>query len=293
MPTATAKPFHPAYCIAGACVASLLLVLQGNLLPATSDGDTLVSQYLPFDETTDARIAPEAQLVLNQLADAYAHLSSLELQGRVIDDADSDGHRTTSHNVIDASYQAPGKYRHATVGEVQLGSTGRKTYFYREQEHRYMQYNSRGERTSMSALPSFYLRPLISQNPSLLLAAISDSLATLESHCIHVVRLPDCLIEQRTYLTIQFITHDPFGGVTFVVDPETYLLRQVQYDMRGKLYSLGAVDVKSASAVIDYTLTRPNVPTRDAKFAWTPPPDAVNLAQATGNGGRGRGVPAR
>jgi peroxiredoxin len=92
-----------------------------------------------------------------------------------------------------------------------------------------------------------------------------------------IERVPDTMLGEVAYPTLSFNSSDG-RGVLLAFDPQTYLLQQATYDVSGLMRSRGAEQVKQAQMTIRYQGVQANAAMDKAAFAWTPPPNAREMA---------------
>src|SRR5690348_6101046 len=78
--------------------------------------------------TQPATIAPDAQAMLDQIRDAYAKVSTLELAGAYSMDMDVAGEPRKSSTTFTAWFEAPNKFRHEMKDDDIVVSTGEKMF---------------------------------------------------------------------------------------------------------------------------------------------------------------------
>src|SRR5690606_2625146 len=114
------------------------------------------------------------------------------------------------------------------------------------------------------------------QNPSLLLAISADPQAELLNGIARVELADPVQIDDKDYTSLRLSRSD---GDTLIarIDPDTHLIRRVEHDLRPMVQRAGAVDVRKAEMVVDYTTVESGGELKAEQFAWTAPADAVSL----------------
>jgi peroxiredoxin len=176
---------------------------------------------------------------------------------------------------------------------VVLGSTGEKAYVLAVGDNAYVQgdapKDAKGARDYLPQLASI----LNTQNPSLALALASDPaadlirLADLSRGAQAIDRGDDSTINGAKYPTLNVDAGAAGPAAVLAFDPTTKLLRRATYDLKPTMQRSGAVDVKTATLVIDYDVAKPgDGATGDkAAFAWAPPAGAKEVSADAGAGG--------
>lgn len=267
----------------------------------------------PAPRKLEAKIAPEAKKVLDDVAAAYGKLTSLELAGTTTFDADVAGKPDHFSDPFTASFAAPNKFRHEMKGNMLAGSTGQKAYVLAVEENAYVQKDAPKDRVAMSDAPRAVWDVVAMQNPSLALALAKDAGVQLidGATAFAVGNVKDATAEEVEKGTevktsqeqkIGDALFDALrlsnsgGDFMFLIDPGSHLLRRVTIDQSALLKKLGQPDVKRALITIDYETTTPEAKGADAgqKFAWAPPANARELtaaaAMARDEGGEGAAV---
>jgi peroxiredoxin/outer membrane lipoprotein-sorting protein len=247
----------------------------------------------------EAKISPEAQKVLDNLTTAYAKLNSLQLAGTATFDSDVAGKKDHVSDPFTASFQAPNKFRHEMKGNMLAGSTGEKAYVLAIEENAYVQKDAPRDRVSADDAPKAIWDVIAMQNPALAMALSNDaarqlvngatafaagqsrdaSAAEIEK-ATKVEKVEDAKLGEKSFQTLKLT--NTAGEFTYLVDPESHLLRQLSIDQRAFLKKVGQPDVKQALITVDYETTTPDANVAENQFAWTPPANARELTAAAG-----------
>src|SRR5690606_38993195 len=115
------------------------------------------------------------------------------------------------------------------------------------------------------------------QNPSILLAISPDPGAQILDGIARVELIDPITIDDKEYTSLRLSSAE---GLSFVarIDPATHLLRRVEFDLRPIAERAGAVDIKKAEMVVNYTTVEGGAEVDAEQFAWSAPADATNLA---------------
>ncbi len=271
-----------------------------------------------------AKISPDAGKLLEQIKLAYSRINTLELQGTFSVDFSIDDQLIQKTSSFKASFAAPDKFRHEMIDDVVIGSTGEHAYIFETNTHRYLRQKlvlipeelshdvhapsgpagfiraipATGpvtvttqpavRRLHLTDLPGPILPVLEEQNTSLQLVLAPDAALELIGGAIEVNRAKDVTIDGKDYPTLHIKA--PLAELTVAVDPDTFLARRVDEDLKEDLVKRGAENVRRALIRTDYSISNPNaVPPADA-FAWSVPPGA--RAAAVGDINSGGEAPA-
>ena len=93
-----------------------------------------------------------------------------------------------------------------------------------------------------------------------------------------VEKLADVKLGEKSFAALKLTNVG--GDFTFLVDPESHLLRQVMIDQTKFLKHIGQPDVKKAVITVDYTTSTTPAKITDTQFAWAPPAGARELTAA-------------
>ena len=209
--------------------------------------------------------------MLDQIRDAYANLSTLELAGTFTLDADAAGEKQNHSATFTASFQTPTKFRHEMKDDVLVVSTGEKLFSVLVPRNQYITVEAPTERGSTLAAGVGDL--LHEQNPSLALALSKDAGAQLAENTSAIEKAADVKIDGTNFPALKLTQKD--RDVIVLMDPETGLLRQMQVDLKKLFVEQGVPQVNKVVITIDYSKTTAGGALDAAKFAFTPPPGAT------------------
>jgi peroxiredoxin len=237
-------------------------------------------------DAAKATVSADAQKIVDEVADAYGKLKSLELVGTFTGDFEAAGQKQGGTVNFTSSFEAPNKFRHAAKDEVLAGSTGDKVYLYMKPTNMYLLVPASKERISVKDLPKPLPRLISMQDPSLMLAMAKDPGHELVEDALDVCKVDDTKISNAKLPTLKFMLKDK-TSILLAFDPTTHLIRQTTADVKAQLESQGVPDVKKASYVIDYTTTTPDAAMKDEQFAWAPPAGAKDIKDVKAAAGGG------
>ncbi|HWE03247.1 MAG TPA: TlpA disulfide reductase family protein [Tepidisphaeraceae bacterium] len=223
-----------------------------------------------------ATISADAQKIVDDAADAYGKLKSLELVGTFTGDFEAAGQKQGGTTSFTSSFEAPNKFRHAAKDEVIAGSTGENVFVYIQPKNIYLQVPASKEKVATKDLPKPLPRLMAMQNPSLMLAMAKDPGHELVEDATDVSKVDDTKISDVKLPTLKFTLKDK-TSILLAFDPTTHLIRQTTADVKAQLESQGVPDVKKASYVIDYTTTTPDAAMKAEQFVWAPPAGAKDI----------------
>jgi len=234
-------------------------------------------------ETTDpSQIAPsgasdEARELLEQIQQAYRNVQTLELAGEISGEFDASGQRQRIRQKISGRYQAPNRFRHETVNEVLLGSTGEQVYMYNPVANAYFQTKLASPQKPLSqAMHGPMVELLQAQNPALFFAVVDDPVTQLLSSAESVRRLEDVRREGERLLALE-VDMPGREKITLMVDPKSYFIKEVQMDLGAGTGNQAAPQTGSADLTIQYTSVVPGAKFPADYFSWTPPPRAHDM----------------
>jgi thiol-disulfide isomerase/thioredoxin/outer membrane lipoprotein-sorting protein len=224
-----------------------------------------------------AEVAPEAKPLLDQVVKAYSDLKSLRLAGTINGTFDVQQEQEKQSAPFTATYSAPGLFRHAVEGAVTAGSTGEKAYVHVSQGNVYMNAPAPKQKVKTDDLPEPLGAVLNGENPSLLLAVAADPRFELMDDVQRITLGPPAQVEGKELPVLRL---EAANGRTLDlrIDPQTHLVRQAYVNLKPMLEERGAVEVKQAEMLIDYTAIEPGAELSQETFAWAPPPGAKDLA---------------
>jgi peroxiredoxin len=233
--------------------------------PAVARGQTTQPAIQPATQpaTEAAKISPAAQAMLDDLRQAYAKLTTLELAGTYSMDMDVAGEQQNRSTTFTASFEAPNKFRHEMKDDVIVVSTGEKLFSVLVSRNQYISVEAPSERTS--TLPGGVGDLLHEQNPSLTLALAKDAGAELAEST--------SAIDQVDANTVKLTQAD--RDVLVSIDPQTRLLKKMQVDLTKLFTQQGVPQVKRAMITIRYDKSIAGGAADQARFAFAPPPGAT------------------
>ena len=251
----------------------------------------------PVPRKITAKISPEAQKTLDEMKAAYGGLTSLELAGTTSFDSDISGKKGHETDTFTASFKAPNQFRHEMKGNMIAGSTGEKAYVLSVEDNTYIQKDAPKNRLAAVDAPKAVWEVVTMQNPSLAMALATDAKMHLIDGCTafatagsketsavdvekgtEVEKLADVKLGEKSFTALKLTNVG--GDFTFLVDPESHLLRQVTIDQTRFLKHIGQPDVKQATITVDYTTSATPAKINDTQFAWAPPAGARELTAA-------------
>jgi peroxiredoxin/outer membrane lipoprotein-sorting protein len=243
--------------------------------------------------STQPTIDPAARVLLDQVRDAYAKVSTLELAGSFTLDADAAGEKQNQTATFIAAFQAPTKFRHEMKDDVLVVSTGEKLFSVLVPRNQYISVEAPTERGSTLAGGVGDL--LREQNPSLALALSKDAGAELAEGTTAVEKVPDVTIDGKSFAALKLTQKD--RDVLLLIDAENGLLRQMQVDLKKLFTEQGVPQVNKAMITINYDKTTAGGALDAAKFAFAPPPGATLIKTEMAfmgdqQGGPGSGDPS-
>ncbi len=260
----------------------VIAMVRGNEPGGDKDARQPESQKDPTRLATPAskpaaETSPEAQAILDKVRDAYAKLVSLQLAGTLQVDFDVNGDVVNKSADFTATFIAPNKFRHELKNMALIGSTGEKIFAHELSSNKYMMADAPKDRVASKDIPKPVGVILDQQNPSLLLAIVTDAGAQLLDGVSKAEKVDDVKIGDVSFVALHLITTD-VGDVTLLFDQQTNLVRRLSADLTKSLESRGQQNVKKASVVIDYTEAKPDAPVSAEQFAWAPPAGAKDAA---------------
>jgi peroxiredoxin len=258
------------------------------LQPTTAPHNSAATQ--PARPMT-AQVSPAAQRLLADITSAYKNVSAIELAGTVHLDSDIDGKPEQYTDKFHGSFQSPNKFVSEVTGNMIAGSTGQKAYAFSVEDNNYVQKDAPADRTG--SWPGAVWDVVKEQNPSLAMLLTADPATQLiDTAKIFCPPPPDAAANPKTQTTIDLLSPTKYGdqdcltlrmsnddGVfTFLIDPQSYLLRQLTADQRKYFEKLGHQQVNKAMLVFDYMTVATPAKVDDKQFAWTPPKGARELS---------------
>lgn len=243
--------------------------------------------------STQPAIDPAARALLDQVRDAYANVSTLELAGSFTLDADAAGERQNQSATFTASFQAPTKFRHEMKDDVLVVSTGEKLFSVLLPRNQYISVEAPTERGGSLAGGVGDL--LHEQNPSLALALSKDAAAELAEHTSAIDMVDAVQIDGKAFSTLKLTQSD--RDIVLLIDSDTGLLKQMQVDLKKLFTEQGVPRVNKALITITYDKTTSGGALDAARFAFVPPAGATLIKtemafMGDGQGGPGSGDPS-
>ena len=270
------------------------LALAGGIAVASvlSSNRSSNAQSAPPEPASrpSAQVTPDAQLLLNQMTEAYQKLNTFQTAGTVSISLDAGGQKKAEQSEIMGAFQSPDQFRHDLKGQDTIVSNGTKLFAYLVDKNNYLQFDA--PKTRADGVPAQIGEVLMDQDPSLLLAIVPNAADALSNGATTISKSADVTLDGKSYPALNIVTADQDTQV--VIDPSTGLLRQMKHDLSRSMKERNIPNVKEANVVVDYTQLSPNVVLAMAKFAtpttqaavtatgfdWTPPADAKPMAAA-------------
>ncbi len=191
-------------------------------------------------------IAPDAKQVVDQMADAYSNLKSLDVSGKLSRDFDVNGDARKMDATFTAAYGAPNKFRHTMKDgdeELTWGSTGAKAYAFQKSANVFVTSDVDAGRVATPDLPEPLAKLMPSQNPSIQFAVAKDPGVEIVRDAAAVTKADDTTLDGKPYQTLNLNLNDK-RQITLLVDPQTHLLRQMRTDVKPLLDGRGTAGVK-------------------------------------------------
>lgn len=256
----------------------LAVVAQSGRLSHADDQAAAPDANPPASQpaTKPSAIAPEARELVDQMAEAYSKLKSLDLSGTLSKDFDVNGDAQKLNTTFTAAYGAPNKFRHTLKDgneELTWGSTGAKAYAFQKSANVYITSDVDAGRVATEELPEPLAQLMPSQNPSIQFAVAKDPAAEIIRDAAAVTKADDTTLDGKPYQTLKVDLNDK-RKTTLLVDPQTHLLREVRTDVKDMLEDKGTPGVKHAWIIVDYTTVSADGPLHDEQFAWKAPEGA-------------------
>jgi thiol-disulfide isomerase/thioredoxin len=230
----------------------------------------------PASEALKARITPDAQKLIDEIAAAYGKLKSLELAGTYTGDIEAAGQHTGGKIAFTAAYKAPNQFLHDGKDDILIGSNGEKAFAHAFHDHLFLQTDAPKEKVATKDLPGGFHDVLAEQNPSLRLAVAKDPAQELSENVADISKADDTKIADVSYPTLKLTLRDKSTAL-LAFDPQTHLLRHVSLDLRAQLESRSIPDIKRAMYTVDYTTIKPDAAVKPEQFAWIPPAGAKDI----------------
>ena len=285
-PPTTVKTFAPATAPSAAPATALSAAPATALsaAPATALSAAPATALSAAPATApSANISPEARAILDESAEAYRKLKSLELGGTLTGDFEAGGQKQGGNETFTSRFVAPNMFVHQSKdpsnGDFTLGSTGDQMYLFAKQSSSYLQQPSPKNKVAISELPDPFPRLLPMQNPSLTLALAKNPAGELIDNAAAAEKVSDLKIGDTSYPSVKLTQRDG-TQTTLSFDPASHLIRQASQDIRTTLQSKGVQDVVKAQTTIDYTTTNADAQVPPEQFAWAPPAGAKDISAA-------------
>jgi peroxiredoxin/outer membrane lipoprotein-sorting protein len=255
-----------------------------ELLKDEHDHDDAKPAAKPEPKKLEAKVAPEAKVVLDKLSEAYRKIGGLELSGTMTGDFLAGGQIVDQKGTFVASFAAPMTFRHEMKGDIVVGSTGKTMYAYRAKRNDYKQADAPADRPPGNKIPNPMRDVLREQDLALLLTIVEDAGKFLAETSKEISKAADETIDGKTYIAL-----DVKGGekmnLRLLIDPKTNLIRRVVQDRRRDLEDKGQSDVTRATVTIDYARTKADAKPEPREFAWVPPEGAKDAAAVAAEAG--------
>ena len=200
----------------------------------------------PSAPSPKAEISPDAQKAIDEVAEAYAKLKTLQLAGTVTGDIQAAGRSEGGTLVFTSSFESPNKFRHEAKNDILVNSNGDQLYMYESQANVFAQAPASKEKVATEELPKGFRDVLLDQNPSLRLALAKDPAHELTDGATQIVKVDDTPLGDIACPTLKLTLADKTTS-TLSIDPTTHLLRQVVNDVRADLEAKGVPQVKKAT----------------------------------------------
>lgn len=246
-------------------VASMMLVLGLMVWGQATQPTTQAS-----DGPT---ISPAAATLLGRVRDAYAKLDSLDLSGSLALKLDAGGVKSEDSVPFTAFFQAPDKFRHEAKDDLLLISNTEKAYGYKPDVKKYITFDALKDRQELFNVPEPVGPLLLEQNPSLLMALLTDGTEVLKLGASSIDQAADAAIDGKNYNVLLIKGNGKEARV--FIDPQTQLIRRVETDLKQHLINVGLTNVNSSVQTLDYAKATPAVKFEAGKFTWVPPTDAL------------------
>ena len=241
---------------------------------ATTAADTQANAPKP-----DAQISADAKGVLDQVRDAYKNVDAIQMKGTWTAEFDVGGEKGKENAEFTSTFQAPNKFRHESKDDLVFGSTGEKIYVYAPAANRYMTKEAPKARGASSELPEPFGQILREKNPALLLAVTNDEQPLVAEGVTSVQKVADVKIGDKSYTALELKTEGD-ANVKVLIDPQTHFVRQYSLDMKPALVKRGQEGVNKAELTVDYADVKTGEGAKGADFAWAPPQNARDAAEA-------------
>jgi peroxiredoxin/outer membrane lipoprotein-sorting protein len=248
----------------------------------------------PAARKLEAKVSSDARKTLDEITSAYGALTSLELSATTTFDGDISGKKDHEIDTMTGAFVTPNKFRHEMKGNMIAGSTGEKAYVFSVEENTFIQKDAPKERVAAGDAPRAMWDVLVLQNPSLAMALAKDAgnqlidgataFALVYSKELpasdvekgtEIKKVDDVKLGDKSFTALKLINAG--GEFTYLIDPQSHLLRQVSIDQTSFFKHIGQPDVKKAMTTVDYTTIASGAKVADDKFAWVPPAGAREL----------------
>lgn len=221
---------------------------------------------------SEAKVSAEAREVLDKVRDAYKNLKSLDATGTITADINVGGNRQTEKGIFTSSWSSPNKFRHEMAEDITVGSTGEKFYVHRPVKNDYKSVDAPKTRGGSETIPQPMRDVLTNQNISLMCALVDDAATFLVEGTLEVSKGPDVKLGEKPFVALEFKGERESYRV--LLDPSTYLVRQVVVDMKKSIEASGAENVEKFTVTTDYVKTTVNPTIAEKAFAWAAPDGA-------------------
>jgi thiol-disulfide isomerase/thioredoxin len=265
---------------------SVLLAWQAEQ-PATKPGasDVLTAAHEELmAPTTQPKISPQAQVVLDQINKAYGTSANLDLSGSVAVDMDAAGEKQNKSTSFTASYHAPNQFRHDNKDQILLGSNGQKAYIFTPGNKEYINVDvpalGQNVRLELTDLPAVFAGLIQKQNPAMLMALSKQPVDTLIGGVDAVTKDDDVTLDGTSYSTLKIV--GDAVDVRVLVDQKSGLVRKIVMDISAMLKKEGTPAVNKALVTYDYTPSPALATATPVQYAWVPPQDGKELKPSAG-----------
>ena len=223
--------------------------------------------------TQPASVPADAQALLDELRDAYAKLTGLEVAGTLSLELDIAGQRQSKRSEFTGGFVAPNRFRHEMSDDALVVGNGAKAFLYVAKTGKYAESDAPEARAPSAGLDGSVAQVLRAQNPSLYLALCASAADELSDGATSVAKLDRARVNDMDCDVLRIETEEHDARV--MIAPSTRLVRRMTFDLGKSVAARGVPDVKRAMITIDYTTTKPDATLADDRFAWTPPADAT------------------
>lgn len=225
-----------------------------------------------------AKVSDDARKLIDQMAEAYSKLHSLNLAGTDSVELQIQGSEPEKHSApFTSAFVAPNRFRHEVKGDVLVGDTGQTLYTFKNDMNAYTQDEAPKDKAASKDLPKPVVSLLGMQDPSLLLAITKDPAAELLDGVTDATKIDDTKVADVDCPTLKLVQSDKTTAQV-MLDPSTHLVRGMRFDMTEQ-FKPRRPDLAKAILTVDYTtINADHDAAKDELFAWSPPPGARDAA---------------